>query len=138
VIDLLTYLLFYVTPYISVLVFFSGLAYKLYKWASAPNGPLSPIYPYASKSFLGKAFDYAFKIATFKPLYGVNKKLWLASWVFHVGLILLLFGHFRLFVEFTPLWNLMGITTKEKIARFALISGGTAGILFLTPVLPPS
>lgn len=53
--------------------------------------------------------------------------------VFHAGLLLLLFGHFRLLVKFTFLWNLLGITTKEEIARFALISGGLAGLMFLLP-----
>ncbi len=133
--DPLKYFLLYISPYITVVIFLSGLLYRLYKWITATNGPLAPIYPSASKPFLEKISEYLVKVATFRPLFEVNKKLWFSSWIFHLGLFLLLFGHFRLVTEFTFLWSILGISTKEGIANFALISGGLAGLMFMLPQL---
>lgn len=133
--DPLEYFLLYVSPYITVAIFLSGLSYRFYGWITAANGPLAPIYPHASKPFLRRAGEYVVKIATFRPLFDVNKRLWLSSWIFHLGLFLLLFGHLRLVTEFTFLWNILGISTERDIASFALISGGLAGLMFMLPQL---
>ncbi len=104
---MIKYFLLYISPYLVFTGFLVGLSYKLYKWLSAPKGAPAPIYPRASKSPLRKAIDYVFIIATFKPLYDIDKRLWLASWTSHLGLLMFTIGHFRLLTEFTPLWNIL-------------------------------
>ncbi|GEM_PF-7022803 len=63
------------------------------------------------------------RITLFPRIFEANKLLWVPAWIFHVSLILLLFGHLRLFQEPYWLWNILGLKTYEDVSRFALIAG---------------
>ncbi|MFW9997671.1 MAG: respiratory nitrate reductase subunit gamma [Candidatus Odinarchaeota archaeon] len=118
---------FMVLPYLAVLIFFAGLAYRVLKWQRipAPNVPLA-FYPPPKSTAVSLALD-----ETVFPRLMKNKILWLFGFLLHLVLVLLIIGHARLFYEYLDLLGL----DAETAATFALLSGGTSGVLFLIAVL---
>ncbi|MEM1545405.1 MAG: respiratory nitrate reductase subunit gamma [Candidatus Methanomethylicia archaeon] len=115
--------------YISIIIFISGIIIRLAKWYTKSRNIASyTLYP---KSGFPSVI---LRITLFPRVFETNRLLWISGWIFHVSLILLLFGHLRLFQEPYWLWNILNLETYEDVSRFAFISGGITGVLFISPV----
>ncbi len=131
--ELLAFVFYYITPYIAVVVFFGGLAYRVYRWWKKP-----PVAAHLSlfprpQSRLGRLLDTLVDMFTLKGLFRVNKPLWLGGFIMHLGLLFVLVGHIRAFTDFYFLWKLLG-WGKEEQYLFSAIAGTTAGTLFTIPL----
>ncbi|MFC2023364.1 respiratory nitrate reductase subunit gamma [Chloroflexota bacterium] len=128
------YLLTHVTPYIALIVFVGGLVYKGYVWTQSKPVPAHlSLYP-RPESKLGRLGDTLLDMFTLRGLFRVNTLLWIGAFIMHVGLLLLLVGHFRVFSDYYFLWRLLSWGEAET-HTFSAVAGISAGALFMIPLV---
>jgi nitrate reductase gamma subunit len=131
--EVIKYLLSYITPYLAVVVFVGGLAYQAYRWRRASTVPAHlSLFP-RPESRLGRLADALVDMFTLKGLFRVNRLLWIGAFIMHVGLLLLLVGHVRVVTDYYFLWNWLG-WGEEETHLFSVVAGLTAGFLFMIPL----
>ena len=125
---------YYITPYIAVLVFFGGIAYRVYQWSRRPPVPAHlSLYP-RPRSRVGRLVDALVDLFTLRGLFRVNKPLWIGGFMMHLGLLLILAGHVRVFTDYYFLWSLLR-WGEEQQHTFSAVAGTVAGLLFALPLL---
>jgi nitrate reductase gamma subunit len=132
--DVVEYILAYITPYIAVIVLIGGVAWQLYRWRQAKPVPAHlSLYP-RPQSRMGRLGDALLDMFTLKGLLRVKPLLWAGGFIMHVGLLLLILGHIRVVTDFYFFWDWIG-WGEEELHTFSAVAGMTAGILFLIPLL---
>ncbi|MFX0090750.1 MAG: respiratory nitrate reductase subunit gamma [Candidatus Hodarchaeota archaeon] len=131
--DTFIYIFFLIIlPYITVIIFFGGLIYKLISWLRTPRpDTVLTIYPKPNDAMIGPTL--ALDETIFPRLFS-NKILWIFAILLHGALVVLLFGHVRLFGEPSVVWGLMGLD-EQGVNAFAAIMGGAVGIIFMIAIL---
>ncbi|MEJ2733256.1 MAG: respiratory nitrate reductase subunit gamma [Anaerolineae bacterium] len=131
--DVIEYILSYITPYIAVIVLVGGIAYQLYRWQQSKPVPAHlSLYP-RPESRLGRLADTLVDMFTMKGLLRVNRLLWVGGFIMHLGLLLLILGHIRVVTDFYFLWDWIG-WGEEELHTFSAVAGLTAGFLFMIPL----
>lgn len=131
--EYIAFLFYYVTPYIAVIVFLGGIAYRLYCWRQkSPVTAHLSLFP-RPQSRLGRLGDTLVDMFTLKGLWQVNKPLWAGGFIMHLGLLLLLLGHVRAFTDYYFLWELLQ-WGKEQQTQFSHVAGTIASLLFMIPL----
>jgi len=87
--------------YAATLVFVVGIARKIVVYARTPAPLKIPTTP-APTTAGGVVLRITREVVFFESLFKANKWTWLFGWVFHFGLLLVLTGHLRYFIE--PVW----------------------------------
>ena len=106
--DVIEYILSYITPYLAVIVLVGGVAYQLYRWQQSKPVPAHlSLYP-RPESRLGRLADTLVDMFTMKGLLRVNRLLWVGGFIMHLGLLLLILGHIRVVTDFYFLWDWIG------------------------------
>ncbi|MGD1996491.1 MAG: respiratory nitrate reductase subunit gamma [Anaerolineae bacterium] len=130
---IIAFLFYYVTPYVAVVVFVGGIAYRIYRWRQrSPVTAHLSLFP-RPEGRLGRLIDTLADMFTLRGLFRVNKPLWMASFIMHVGLLFIFVGHVRAFTDFYFLWNLLQ-WGEEQQHLFSSVAGTIAGILFTLPL----
>jgi nitrate reductase gamma subunit len=131
--NVVEYILTYITPYIAVVVLIGGIAYQAYRWRKRSPVPAHlSLYP-RPESRLGRLGDTLLDMFTMKGLFKVNKLLWVGGFVMHVGLLLLILGHIRVVTDFYFLWDWINWGEAET-HTFSAVAGTIAGLLFMIPL----
>ena len=112
-----------VLAYAVAAIFVAGVATRVYVWATAPVPLKIPTTP-APKTYPGVTVRVLSEVLVFNSLFRADKLLWVGSWAFHVGLVLIILRHLRYFVYPVPDW----VMTMQT-------PGVWAGYLFLLPIL---
>lgn len=122
-----------ILPYITIVVFVGGMIYRIIGWLKVQVPfPLSVTYP---KSRTEQLKIIASEILFFPALLKNDRNLWIGAWPFHVALLLIFFGHLRLFTEF-PDKVLMAVGfSPEGINVLSKVLGGAVGVLFISAIL---
>ena len=121
-------------PLITAVVFFGGLAYKVVRMWRSPRAAVSLVVPPRQRS-TGKALgEIVTEVVTFRRVFKGSRALWVVSWLFHLSIFVFVVGHFRLFIDFSWLWNLLRLT-PEQVDTLALIGGGASGTVFMLGLL---
>jgi [DsrC]-trisulfide reductase subunit M len=83
-----------VMPPVTLAVLIFGLVYRLRKWTKAP-APKMTLHPGAPNagSLWAKILGEVVFFSSFRK---ENRSLWVPVWIFHIALVLILFGHTRL------------------------------------------
>ncbi|HID86082.1 MAG TPA: hypothetical protein EYP55_01740, partial [Anaerolineae bacterium] len=111
------------TPYIAVVVFFGGIAYRLHRWRQRSPVPTHlSLFP-RPQSRLGRLVDALVDMFTLKGLFQVNRRLWIGGFIMHLGLLFVLVGHVRAFTDYYFLWNLLRWGEEQQL--FSAIAGTT-------------
>ena len=87
--------------YAATLLFVVGVARKIVVYARTPAPLKIPTTP-APTTAGGVVLRITREVVFFESLFKANKWTWLFGWVFHFGLLLVLTGHLRYFIE--PVW----------------------------------
>jgi len=119
-----------VLPFITAVVFFGGIAYRVIRLWRSPRAAVSLVVPPQRRSAASAVGEIATEVVTFRRVFKGSKALWAVSWLFHVSVFVFVVGHFRLFVDFSWLWNLLRLT-PEQVDTLALIGGGASGMVFM-------
>lgn len=107
--------------YFAAIVFFGGVAFRIYEYSRTPAPLLIPTTP-APTTNAGVAMRMAREVVLFESLFKSNKWIWLFGWLFHVGLALVLLRHIRYFQE--PVWFWVEFLQPfGKYASFMMIAG---------------
>jgi len=131
--ETIAFLFYYLTPYVAVIVFFGGIAYRIYRWQQkSPVSVHLSLFP-RPLGRLERIIDMLVDMLTLKGLFKVNKPLWIGGFIMHLGLLFVLVGHVRAFTDFYLLWDILN-WDKEQIHTFAAVAGTTAGTLFTLPL----
>ena len=115
-----------VLPYLAVLTFVVGMAYRFNVWFNTPQPARMTLFPApqgsTAKAVLAEAL-------LFPSLFKGDKLLWTASWVFHATLVLVFVGHVRVFTGLADSILLAAGMTPADIDRMSLTSGVAAGVV---------
>ena len=131
--EVVEYILAYITPYVAVIVLIGGVAWQLYRWRMAKPVPAHlSLYP-RPQSRLGRLGDALLDMFTLKGLLRVKPLLWAGGFIMHIGLLLLIVGHIRVVTDFYFLWDWIG-WGEEELHTFSAVAGTTAGLLFFIPL----
>jgi len=123
----------FVLPYITILIFVLGMIYRIKVWSNLPS-PKMTLFP-APSSGKERFTEVLQETFFFKSLFKGDKGIWAMGWLFHVMLLLIFIGHFRVFA-WLPDRILQSIgMTPENIDTMSLVSGGAAGIVILISLL---
>lgn len=118
--------LFYVVFfYVALTVFIAGFMYKVGKYALTPAPLKIPLTP-APTSGGGVVARMTGEVTFFRSLFRSNKVIWLAGYLFHIGLLLVLIKHLRFVYPATPGF-INTITSIEFYPGYIML----AGVLYL-------
>ncbi|MEW8023263.1 MAG: respiratory nitrate reductase subunit gamma [Candidatus Thiodiazotropha sp.] len=111
---------------VATLVLVLGLARKFVQYARTPAPLKIPTTP-APVNQTGVVLRMFREVVFFESLFKSTKWTWVFSWMFHMGLFLVLARHVRYFID--PVWlPIQLIQPFGKYAAFAMIAG-LAGLL---------
>ncbi len=117
-------------PYATIVLFLVGMIYRLRIWSRLPQ-PSMTLFPQPSggdkKGILAEVFF-------FPKLFRSDRVLWSLAWIFHIALALIAIGHLRVIVDFSFLWEAIGMTPADVDSMSATL-GGAAGIVILVVLL---
>ena len=118
-----------VLPYITIVVFIVGMAYRLMVWKKTPQPGKMALYPNSTGgSLVGGILKEVF---FFPSLFKGDRTLWIFSWVFHAMLALVFLGHVRVFTGIIDSVLIsMGVSTAG-VTWMSSTFGGAAGIIML-------
>jgi nitrate reductase gamma subunit len=119
-----------VLPFVTAGVFFGGLAYRVFEWRRSPRAQVSLVVPPGSRSVGRTLREMVTEVVTFRRVFRGSKALWVVSWLFHASIFVFVLGHFRLFLDFSWLWNLLRLT-PEQVDMLAFVGGGASGTVFM-------
>ena len=107
--------------YISVLIFITGVSYKIVQYWQTPAPLKIPIAP-APLNRSGVLMRIAREVFLFQSLFKASKWTWIFGWSFHLALVLLFFRHL---VYFWPgeIPTILLKTEPLKYAAYPLIFG---------------
>jgi nitrate reductase gamma subunit len=111
---------------VATLVLVLGLARKIVQYAKTPAPLKIPTTP-APVTQTGVVMRLFREVVFFESLFKSTKWTWIFSWMFHMGLLLVLLRHLRYFIN--PVWlPIELIQPFGKYAAFAMVAG-LAGLL---------
>ena len=111
---------------VATLVLVLGLARKIAQYAKTPAPLKIPTTP-APVTQTGVVMRLFREVVFFESLFKSTKWTWIFSWMFHMGLFLVLLRHVRYFID--PVWlPIELIQPFGKYAAFAMVAG-LAGLL---------
>jgi nitrate reductase gamma subunit len=116
-----------ILPYLAVIIFFAGMAYRIRVWIRTPQPGKMTLFPAADSTFRGVLAE----TLLFPSLFKGDKVLWLFSWLFHATLALVFIGHMRAFTAVIDRVLLSMGMTQAGIDTMSATSGGAAGIILL-------
>jgi nitrate reductase gamma subunit len=106
---------------VATLVLVLGLARKIVQYARIPAPLKIPTTP-APVNQTGVVLRLFREVVLFESLFKSTKWTWIFSWMFHMGLFLVLARHVRYFID--PVWlPIQLIQPFGKYAAFAMIAG---------------
>jgi len=117
-----------VLPYLTVLLFVGGMAYRFWTWFKTPQpGKMSLFYVKDKSTVKGVLEDVLF----FPGLFKGDRMLWSFAWIFHATLALVILGHIRVFTGLADVILMkLGMST-EGIDQMSATAGGAAGIVLM-------
>ncbi|MDD4601294.1 hypothetical protein SDC9_13608 [bioreactor metagenome] len=118
-------------PYIAAAVFLVGMIWRVWTWLNVPvpfGLTLSP----APRTLTGKAAAFGRELALFRSLWSGDRGLWLAAWLMHVSLFMVIGGHIvgisTLGNEFTAI----GLTSEQSQRVSGIMAVASGLLLFFT------
>ena len=107
--------------FVATLVLVFGLARKIVQYAKTPAPLKIPTTP-APVTQSGVVLRLFREVVFFESLFKSTKWTWIFSWMFHMGLLLVLLRHLRYFID--PVWlPIELIQPFGKYAAFAMLFG---------------
>ena len=119
--------------YLSVTLFLAGMNWRLAMWLRTPV-PLKIVLTPGPATRAGVARRLGGEVLFFRSLFGADRGLWAAAWVFHLSLVLLAVGHIGGLVVPGVAQAALGLT-DEQFHHLARVMGGVFGILAILPLL---
>ncbi len=117
-----------ILPYLAAAVFLCGMAWRTYDWLGKPV-PVPLTLATVRGGAAGRAWAVARELTLFSSLYRGDRRLWLAGWLMHASLALILLGHAVGIGFAAEQFRLLG-SSKEASVWLSGTLGLAAGIAF--------
>lgn len=118
-----------ILPYVALCVFLVGMFYRFYTWKALASPPMT-LFP-APPTERDNTINTVKEVLFFKSLFSGDRVLWVIAWVFHAVLLLIFFGHFRVFTGMIDsTLQFLGMS-PAGITAMSGGAGGAAGLLIL-------
>ncbi len=111
--------------YAATLILIAGLAYRINRYARTPSPLKIPTTP-APTTAPGVVLRMLGEITLFTSLFKASKPTWIFGWLFHFGLLLVLLGHLRYFIE--PVWGWVAVAQQLGVYAGSGMLVGLAGL----------
>jgi [DsrC]-trisulfide reductase subunit M len=111
--------------YAASVTLIAGLAYRINRYARIPAPLKIPTTP-APTSVPGVWLRMLGEVVLFTSLFKANKPTWLFGWLFHFGLLVVLIGHLRYFIE--PVWAWVAVAQQLGVYAGSIMLVGLAGL----------
>jgi len=115
-------------PYVALIAFVGGMAYRFTIWFKTPQPGKMTLFP-AHEGATAKAV--LAETLFFPSLFRGDKILWSLSWIFHSTLVLVLLGHLRLFTGLIDFLLFSVGMSAQGIETMSSNAGGAGGIILL-------
>lgn len=122
-----------ILPYITLVVLVGGMIYRLVTWYKMPSPGKLTLFP-APPAGGGLVLGVLKEAFLLRTLFKADKVLWQGSWGFHILLLLIFFGHFRVVTDFPRIWTAMQMD-QAGVDTMSAVLGGGAGVMILMAVL---
>jgi respiratory nitrate reductase gamma subunit len=109
------------------------MGWRLFTWLRAPV-PLKIVLTPGPVTAGGVARRLAGEVVLFRSLFGADRLLWGAAWLFHVSLVLLAAGHVGGLVIPGFARASLGLS-EEQFHQLAQVAGGAFGLLAVVPLV---
>ncbi len=117
-----------ILPYVAVVVFAVGMAYRLNGWWKAKQPGKMTLFPAEEGTTFRRVLAETF---FFPSLFKGDRILWGFSWFFHATLALVFVGHLRVFTGLIDSVLMSIGMTPAAIGTMSSTSGAAAGIVLL-------
>ncbi|MCE5203180.1 MAG: respiratory nitrate reductase subunit gamma [Actinomycetia bacterium] len=118
--------------YLAALVFFVGIGWRIYQWATTPKSPV-PLGLFPKPATKGGRFGKMFADTFLAPHSArIEPTMWAFAMMFHVAALAAFVGHLRILGEYPLLPSLLG---PDGMNSFAAWAGSIAGSLMLIGVV---
>jgi len=121
-----------ILPYVALVGFVGGMAYRLHTWRKLP-APSMTLFP-APLDGAANTWNTIREVALFRSLLKGDGALWCLAWGFHAVLLLIFIGHFRVFADADAILRFLGMS-EDGITAMSSWAGGVAGVLILCATL---
>ncbi len=111
--------------YAATLILIVGLGYRINRYARTPSPLKIPTTP-APTTAPGVVLRMLGEITLFTSLFKASKPTWIFGWLFHFGLLLVLLGHLRYFIE--PVWGWVAVAQQLGVYAGSGMLVGLAGL----------
>lgn len=111
--------------YAATFVLIAGLAYRIHRYARTPSPLKIPTTP-APTSAPGVVLRMLGELVLFTSLFKASKPTWVFGWLFHFGLLIVLLGHLRYFIE--PVWGWVAVVQRLGVYAGSVMLAGLAGL----------
>jgi len=122
-----------VFPYIAAGVFLAGMAWRVWTWLRVPTPfplTLSP----ASRTLTERAITFGKELALFRGLWAGDRGLWLAAWLMHVSLAMVIGGHIVGIATLGNEFTAIGLTSEHSQALSGVMAT-VSGLILLVALL---
>jgi len=111
--------------YAATFILIAGLLYRVNLYARTPAPLKIPTTP-APTTVPGVVLRMLGELVLFTSLFKGNKPTWIFGWLFHFGLLLVLLGHLRYFIE--PVWAWVAVAQQLGVYAGSVMLLGLAGL----------
>ena len=118
-----------ILPYVALVVFVGGMAYRFYTWGKLASPPIT-LFP-APENQKANVVNTVQEALLFKSLFRGDRVLWAFAWGFHVVLLLIFVGHFRVFTNTVDSLLMQFGMSEGAIKAMSSGTGGAAGVVIL-------
>jgi nitrate reductase gamma subunit len=111
--------------YAATIILIAGLFSRINRYARTPSPLKIPTTP-APTSVPGVVLRMLGELVLFTSLFKASKPTWLFGWLFHFGMLLVLLGHLRYFIE--PVWGWVAMAQQIGIYAGSAMLAGLIGL----------
>jgi nitrate reductase gamma subunit len=122
-----------VLPYVAVIVFILGMAWRVLTWLKAPVPFQITLFP-APGTGLGRITAISRELLLFNSLRRGDASLWFWAWFMHITLAMIIVGHIVGIYYLTHQFTMIGLTETAS-SRVSAFLGTSSGIGFFVALI---
>jgi len=111
--------------YAATVILIAGLVYRINRYARTPSPLKIPTTP-APTTAPGVVVRMLGEVVLFTSLFKASKPTWLFGWLFHFGMLVVLLGHLRYFID--PVWAWVAMVQQVGVYAGSIMLVGLAGL----------
>lgn len=121
-------------PYLAVSIFIAGMVWRVWTWLRVPVPYALTLSP-APGLLLAKAAAIGKELALFKGLWSGDRGLWLAAWLMHMSLVMVIGGHIVGIATLGNEFTAIGLLPEQSQALSGIMATFSGLLMLITLVM---